>query len=674
MFRAHADDPSDRLAPGPIWGPYPMRAPHLRRGLADAWRDRLNALDGRRGRRAALAVLRRAETIDRAGQPLDAARTSAAGARLPRLDALALACVAARRTLGFDPYPSQVQAAATMLDGGLAELATGEGKTLALALAAAAQALDGTPVHVVSVNDYLVERDAVGLAPLYQALGLRVDRILQSDDPARRRIAYRADVVYSTGRELMFDYLRDRMAGIDHGGLEAHAEALRDGAGAQPLLRGLCCALIDEADSILIDEATLPCILAMPVSAQEAAFTAEAIRLARLLWQGRDYRLDAQAQGVSLTDAGAARLRELTGVEDPGTDASRTRKAQTGITQADDAKPDPEQASWRLERIRHDRIGMALAALHCYRRDRDYLVHEGRVEIVDRHTGRIASGRTWSRGLHQMIEIKEGVELTAPHETASRIAAQQFFARYWRIGGLSATLHEARHELASTYGLAVTTIAPRHRSRRRDLGTRLFPTSERLHAAVLERTRTLAAQGRPVLVATRDVAESEQLACAMRAQGIEPTVLNARHDREEADIVAKAGIAGRVTIATNMAGRGTDIALDAAAIAAGGLAMVATCLQSSRRLDRQLQGRSGRRGEPGTVETLASADAPIVGASNGRLPLTGRLATLVASRFPARLLRAIQIAEEKRSFSERRRLYEQDVGRERSHVIGHIDE
>ena len=646
-----------------------MRAPHLRRGLTDAWRDHLSALDGRRGRRAALAVLRRAQTIDRAGQPLDALRLGAAAGRLPRRDALALACVAARRTLGFDPYPSQVQAAATMLDGGLAELATGEGKTLALALAAAAQALDGTPVHVVSVNDYLVERDAVGLAPLYQALGLSVDRILQSDDPARRRIAYQADVVYSTGRELMFDYLRDRMAGIDHGGLEAHAEALLGGGHVQPLLRGLCCALIDEADSILIDEATLPCILAVPVSAQEAAFTAEAIRLARLLWQGRDYRLDARAGSVSLTDAGAARLRELTGADGPDSDACQGVHAQTNHAQSD-----PAQASWRLERIRHDRIGMALAALHCYRRDRDYLVHEGRIDIVDRHTGRIAAGRTWSRGLHQMIEIKEGVELTAPHETASRIAAQQFFARYWRIGGLSATLYEARHELASMYGLAVTPIAPRHRSRRRDLGTRLFPTTERLHAAVLDRTRTLVGQRRPVLVATRDVAESEQLAGAMRAEGIEPTVLNARHDREEADIVAKAGIAGRVTIATNMAGRGTDIALDAAAIAAGGLAMVATCAQPSRRLDRQLQGRSGRRGEPGTVETLASVDAPLAGASNGRLPLTGRLATLVASRFAPRLLRAIQVAEEKRSFSERRRLFEQDAGRERSHVIGHIDE
>jgi preprotein translocase subunit SecA len=402
----------------------------------------------------------------------------------------------------------------------------------------------------------------------------------------------------------------------------------------------------------------------MPVSAQEAAFTAEAIRLARLLWQGRDYLLDAQAGSVRLTDAGATRLRELTGVEGPDSDAS----------QFDNAQPDPEQASWRLERIRHDRIGMALAALHCYQRDRDYLVHEGRVEIVDRHTGRIASGRTWSRGLHQMIEIKEGVELTAPHETASRIAAQQFFARYWRIGGLSATLREARHELASTYGLSVTPIAPRHHSRRRDLGTRFFPNTESLHAAVLDRTRTLAGERRPVLVATRDVAESEQLAAALRAEGIESTVLNARHDREEADIVAKAGIAGRVTIATNMAGRGTDIALDAEAIAAGGLAMVATCVQPSRRLDRQLQGRSGRRGEPGTVETLASVEAPIAGVSNGRPPLTSRLATLVASRFAPRLLRAIQRSEEKKSFHERRRLYEQDVGRERSHALGHIDE
>jgi preprotein translocase subunit SecA len=669
VFRTQADDFSVRLAPGPIWGPYPMRASHLRRGLTDAWRDHLSALDGRRGRRAALAVLRRAQTIDRAGQPLDALRSGKGSGRIPRLDALALACVAARRTLGFDPYPSQVQAAATMLDGGLAELATGEGKTLALALAAAAQALDGTPVHVVSVNDYLVERDAVGLAPLYQALGLSVDRILQSDDPARRRIAYRADVVYSTGRELMFDYLRDRMASIDHGGLEAHAEALLGGGHLQPLLRGLCCALIDEADSILIDEATLPCILATPVSAQEAAFTAEAIRLARLLWQGRDYRLGEQAGSVSLTDAGAARLRELTGADGPDSDA-----LQTGHAQANHAQSDPAQASWRLERIRHDRIGMALAALHCYRRDRDYLVHEGRIDIVDRHTGRIAAGRTWSRGLHQMIELKEGVELTAPHETTSRIAAQQFFARYWRIGGLSATLREARYELAGTYGLAVTAIAPRHCSRRRDLGTRLFPTTESLHAAVLDRTRTLVGQRRPVLVATRDVAESEQLAGAMRADGIEPTVLNARHDREEADIVAKAGISGRVTIATNMAGRGTDIALDAAAIAAGGLAMVATCAQPSRRLDRQLQGRSGRRGEPGTVETLASADSPLAGSSNSRLPLTGRLVTLVASRFAPWLLRAIQVSEEKRSFSERRRLFEQDAGRERFHVIGHIDE
>jgi preprotein translocase subunit SecA len=177
-----------------------------------------------------------------------------------------------------------------------------------------------------------------------------------------------------------------------------------------------------------------------------------------------------------------------------------------------------------------------------------------------------------------------------------------------------------------------------------------------------------------VLVATRDVAESEQLAAALRAEGIESTVLNARHDREEADIVAKAGIAGRVTIATNMAGRGTDIALDAEAIAAGGLAMVATCVQPSRRLDRQLQGRSGRRGEPGTVETLASVEAPIAGVSNGRPPLTSRLATLVASRFAPRLLRAIQRSEEKKSFHERRRLYEQDVGRERSHALGHIDE
>jgi preprotein translocase subunit SecA len=638
-------------APGALWGAYPQRPNGNRRDWLDALHDQLRALDGRRSRRFAQAILDRSDALQREFGACSltgdrgSVRTFRRGSRAGRIEALALACIAARRTLDMSPYPTQVQAAAVMLDGGLAELATGEGKTLAMALAAAARAMAGTPVHVISVNDYLVERDAGELAPFYAALGLSCDRVLQSDDAARRRQAWRADVTYCTGREVMFDYLRDRLAGIEQGGLAARASALA--AGAQPQLRGLSCAFIDEADSILIDEATLPCILALPAVRKSDQIAAQAIRLAEQLWQGRDFTLERAAARITLTEPGRLRV---------------TQAAQ-GLS-----------GDWSLARVRDDRIGQALSALHLYLRDRDYLVHEDRIEIIDRHTGRMAPGRSWSRGLHQMIEFKEGVAATAPHQTTRSVCAQQFFPRYWRLGGLSATLRDARGELAATYGLSVTHVAPRHRSRRIDHGISLQPDCARLHAALVERARALLVEGRPVLIGTRDVAESEELAGLMRKAGLAPAVLNARHDREEANIVALAGRSGSLTIATCMAGRGTDIALDDAARVAGGLALLTTSLQASRRLDRQLHGRSARRGEPGSVETLVVLSAPVAGMAALPRPLAHRLPSSVVRRFAPWLLRAIQRGDERRCHRERRRLRLQDEERERLHVIGHIDE
>jgi preprotein translocase subunit SecA len=647
----------ERPAPGAFWGDYPQRDPDRARRLTHALLGRLRALDGRRSPGHARVVLARADALAASAAPLAALagavrRRLAAGAasRALRIDALALACLAARRVLHLDPYPSQVQAAAVMLDDGLAELATGEGKTLALALAAGARALAGVPVHVVTVNDYLVARDCEALTPYYRALGLACDRVLAADPPERRRLAWQRDVTYCTSHELMFDYLRDRLARADRsdlGGLAATLGGARD-APAVPLMRGLCSAFLDEADSVLVDEATLPCILAQP-GADPAEGCGHALAVAGTLWQGRDYRLEPVTRRARLTDAG------------------RDRVAQACVGR---------DGPWRLERHRDGLVAQALAALHLYHRDRDYLVREDRIEIVDPNTGRVAVGRSWSAGLHQMIEHKERAAGTLPHRTVIQVTPAQCFVRYWRLGGLSATLAEAGGELAAGYGVTVTRIAPRERSRRVDLGLHLHSDRRAQHAAVIARADRLAAAGRPVLVAVRDVAESAALAAGMAAAGLVPALIDARHVEREAEAVAAAGRAGRITIATDMAGRGTDILLDEAARAAGGLALVATHRHASRRLDRQLHGRVARRGEPGTVETHLALEAPVSGtAREPRLPpFVGRLPSGIASRVAGALLWVIQRDEATRASHRRRRLREAARQRTRLHVVGRVDD
>ncbi|HYC44256.1 MAG TPA: hypothetical protein VED01_02120 [Burkholderiales bacterium] len=586
--------------------------------------------------------------IDEALGALDAAEIEArllrlrAGLARERLsasltaEAFALIKRVCARELGLDLFRSQLIAARVMLDGRLAEMATGEGKTIAAAVCAATAALAGIPVHVVTANDYLVARDAQTLRPLYAALGLTVSAITQSAQADARRRAYDANIVYCTASELVFDYLRDGLTRErSRSDLEQRVAAMdkRSGSRRGTLLRGLCMALIDEADSILIDEARVPLVLSEScVNDGERRHFEVALELARGLAAETHFVLHRHAMRAELTAAGRDAL--LSACE-----------ARTG----------------RNRLHREETLCTALAALHLYERDRHYLLRDDSVIIIDESTGRLAPGRVWSRGLHRLIELKEGCRGSADTATLAQITYQRFFTRYLALAGMSGTLSEARAELLSVYGLRVVEV-PLHRPRRRRvLPMRLLPDREALVRTVVARAMAVSAAGQPVLIGTDSVAESETLSRALTAAGVEHTVLNARHDSEEARIVAEAGTPGRITVATNMAGRGTDIALAPGVAERGGLHVMSCQHNASQRIDRQLVGRCARRGDPGSAETLLSLDKPLIARCTPRW-----LSRFVAGGLerPQWLVRAIvripQRLEERRQRMQRRELLRQD--------------
>lgn len=569
--------------PGPVWGRCPEReddrsgrppqragwrggVPRLRRIATAAQREAdrwaAPAPDNRRSARAALAAALRREGLQ--GEAL--------------IRALGAVAATAAATLGCQPFPTQLFAAAALLDNRMAEMATGEGKTLAIGLAAAVAGLAGMPVHVITANDYLAARDAEQLAPLYAALGLSSAHLAPGQPPDAKRATYACDIVYATAKELAFDYLRDRLATGPLQEVERAAAVLAGGSGAAaPAMRGLCFALLDEADSILLDEAEVPLILSRAVPhAARRAFLWQALAIARPLQAGRDFLLHIAERRVELTPEGNARLADST--------------QRLG-------------GPWRRSRWRREAVTTALAGLHLYHRDGHYLVRDGRIELLDEVTGRSAAGRVWSRGLQTVVEMKEGLTPTPETQTLTQITFQRFFLRYWRLGGISGTLLEARAELRSVYGAAVVPV-PLHRpSRRIDRPPRFFADDAARLAAACEQVRRLQAAGRPVLVGTDSVADSLRLGELLQAAGVAHRVLNALQDASEAEIVGLAGGAGRVTVATRMAGRGTDIALDDAARAAGGLHVLSLQHNPSRRLDRQIAGRAARQGDPGSAES-----------------------------------------------------------------------
>ena len=523
----------------------------------------------------------------------------------------ALVREAATRVLGKRHYDSQLQAGAWLLRGLLVEMATGEGKTFAATLPACAAALAGLPVHVITVNDYLAARDAETMAPLYRFFGLRCTAVVHGMSRPERRAAYASDIAYCSNKELAFDYLRDRAALGDRASpLHLAVEGLRDAsardADAATVLRGLSFAIVDEADSVFIDEARTPLILSATVDDSAVREpTALALEIAGRLVEGVHFGVERSQQRVRLTDAGRDAIDTLDAAE---------------------AVP-----AWDSPRQRDESVQRALSALHLYARDRQYVVMDGKVQIVDESTGRVMPDRSWERGLHQMIEAKEGVALTGRRETLARITYQRLFRRYLRIGGMTGTATEVASEIGRTYGLSVVR-APLHRpSQRRVAGVRALPDAATKWQAVAQSAQRAAlGQGRPVLIGTRTVAASEAVSAVLQSHGIAHVVLNAKQDSEEACIVAEAGAPGRVTVATNMAGRGTDIALAPGVAEAGGLHVILTEYHDSRRIDRQLLGRCARQGDPGSCESFVALDDELFQTQAGWL--TRRLLAWSAGR------------------------------------------
>jgi preprotein translocase subunit SecA len=509
----------------------------------------------------------------------------------PRTEDIALCFAlireAADRILGQRHYDVQLIGGYALLSGMIAEMDTGEGKTLTVTLAAITAAFCGMPVHIVTVNDYLAHRDAEDLGPLYAFFGVSVGCVVQGMERDERRAAYANDVTYCTNKELAFDYLRDILAlGRRRGHLRFKIGALTESHDVTSgvVLRGLHFAIVDEADSVLVDEARTPLILSREAIAEgQAELYRQALESARALTQGRDYTIWGNDRSIELSSTGVGQLRKLANVLG---------------------------GPWRNRIHREELIVQALTAIHLMRRDEHYIVREDKVQIVDEYTGRVMADRFWTDGLHQMIELKEGCAMSGTRVTLARMTYQRFFRRYHRLSGLSGTALEIGSELWSVYRLAIARIPPNRPSRRNAVPAVVAPDLEAKWPLVVAKTRELSARGVPVLIGTRSVATSELASQHLAAAELPHVVLNAAQDKAEADIVAAAGQPGRITVATNMAGRGTDIRLSDRAIANGGLHVIMLEVHDARRVDRQLAGRCSRQGQPGAfIPILSLQDA-----------------------------------------------------------------
>lgn len=486
------------------------------------------------------------------------------------------------RTLGMRHYDVQLIGGWALLQGTIAEMATGEGKTLVATLAACTAAAAGASVHIITVNDYLAERDAKLHAPLYNFFNLRVGVVVQGLSPEQRRAEYACDVVYVSNKEVVFDYLKDRIATGE--ALATHYR-LRHlyGAGQQPnvILRGLHVAIVDEADSILIDEARTPLIISESLPNEDGGeLYYIALERAKQLVRGEHFNITEHREAW-LSAKGEQYIREITG------DLS-------GV--------------WTSTLWRNELLQKALTALWCYQRDQHYIVQEGKIEIVDEFSGRVMPDRTWESGLHQMIEAKECCEITGQRKTLSRMTYQRFMRRYILLCGMTGTAAEVMPELKRVYDLEVIKIPTRLPSSRKRLPTHFSISADERWQAVVRRAIEISQSGAAVLIGTRSVEASESLSSHFNLRGIAHAVLNARNDRDEAEIVAQAGRLGRITIATNMAGRGTDIKPDENVLKMGGLHVILTEFHESARVDRQLFGRSARQGQPGSVEAMVSLE------------------------------------------------------------------
>ena len=490
----------------------------------------------------------------------------ASGESLDKLlpEAFALVREGAKRVLGLFPYKVQIMGGITLHNGNIAEMRTGEGKTLTATMPVYLNALSGDGVHVVTVNEYLSTRDAKEMGELYNFLGLSVGVNLTGQSPEEKRAAYYADITYSTNSELGFDYLRDNMVVYK----------------SQMVQRPLNYAVVDETDSILIDEARTPLIISgqaekSTVLYQRADFFVKALK------EDEDYTIDLTSKSISLTDE--------------------------GINKAEQTFRLPNLYDVDNSALVHH-IDQALRANYIMIRDIDYVVDEGQVKIVDGFTGRIMEGRRYSDGLHQAIEAKEGVEVENESKTMATITYQNFFRMYRKLSGMTGTAKTEEEEFREIYNMNVITIPTNRPVQRIDTHDVIYPSLKSKFKAVVRDIKERHAKGQPILVGTVAVETSELISQMLHQEGIPHEVLNAKNHFKEAEIVMMAGQRGAVTIATNMAGRGTDIKLGKGVKELGGLCVIGTERHESRRIDNQLRGRSGRQGDPGETQFYLSLE------------------------------------------------------------------
>jgi preprotein translocase subunit SecA len=491
------------------------------------------------------------------------------------IETFSIAREAATRKLAMRPYDVQILAALALHDGKCIEMQTGEGKTLGAAIAVCLRAMTGSGVHVLTFNDYLAGRDASWMRPLYEFFGLSVGYVRQNMTPQQRRDAYASDITYVTARESGFDFLRD------HGCLEP----------GDRVHRGFNFAVIDEADSILIDEARIPLVIAAEDDLDESNLHELSDRIGAL-HPGHDYEVKNQGRMVSFTDVGLSRL-----------------EAELGCGQLHSER--------NIELL--TRLNVALHAKALLSRDTDYIVREGQIELIDEFTGRVAQHRRWPGGINAALEAKEGLKIQPQGRILNSITLQHFLELYQSFCGMTGTAKEAAAELWEFYDLKVVVIPPNRPCIRRDHDDRLFTTKSLKVDALVNEICDVHQQGRPILVGTASVSESQRLAGRLHDRGVACRVLNATNDDQEAEIIAEAGALGAVTISTNMAGRGTDIRLGGSdqrerdpVVRLGGLYVIGTNRHESRRIDNQLRGRAGRQADPGESRFFISLEDDLI--------------------------------------------------------------
>jgi preprotein translocase subunit SecA len=564
-------------------------------------------------------------------------------------EAFGLCAVAIRRITTFQPFDVQLAAGIVMHFGGLVELATGEGKTLSAVGPAYLNALAGKGVHVTTVNDYLAKRDAEDMGPVYRLLGLSVGCIQQKMEDGPRTEMYKADVTYGTGSEFGFDFLRDRMKlrGGQASSVPFYAHWVADGVRKTDprVQRDLHYAIVDEADSIFVDEARTPLIIANPTrlaTPEEQVVYHWADKVVQDMKRDEHFRLDLKKDKVELTDAGRYLVRY--------------------------SNPPAGEHSHAMDKL-HEAVERSLHAYHRFVLDHHYMVNaEKKIVIIDEGTGRPMPDRHWRDGLHQAVEAKERVPINVQSDHAAQITYQNFYKLYKKLAGMSGTLMPNFREMRRVYRRWVSKIPTNRPVVRTANADAVYPTEAAKFDAVVAQVQEMMKRGRPVLIGTRTVEKSEKLSKLLTAVGIEHRVLNARQDQHEAEVVAAAGQMGRITVATNMAGRGTDIKLGEGVAANGGLHVIGTERHEAERIDRQLAGRAGRQGDPGSAQFfLCLEDNLLEGLGTARQRSLGNLGKSGATRpwsFFRPLFRKSQKRLERKHYRQRLDLMNYDKHRQ----------